>query len=124
MAQTAPVSVKLKKTTNLAAQLTSAEWFMSFPGTARRRSEAWTAARAATLYERHPEIDLRYGRLIKVLQRMGTYAPGTTPLSRRSARRAAPRTFPERLRPRAEFLASINLSESQSWTIRSRPCRG
>jgi len=33
-AQTEPVSVKLKKTRNLAAQLTSAEWFMSFPGTA------------------------------------------------------------------------------------------
>src|SRR5712692_88673 len=30
--QTAPVCVKVKKTRNLAAQLTSAEWFMSFPG--------------------------------------------------------------------------------------------
>ena len=37
-AQTAPVSIKLKKTRNLAAQLTSAEWFMSFPGTPRSRS--------------------------------------------------------------------------------------
>ena len=33
-AQTAPVSLKLKKARNLAAQLTSAEWYMSFPGDA------------------------------------------------------------------------------------------
>src|SRR5882672_8891832 len=36
--QTAPVSVKLKKTRNLAAQLTSAEWFMSFPGTPQQKA--------------------------------------------------------------------------------------
>ena len=31
-AQTAPISIKLRKARNLAAQLTSSEWFMSFPG--------------------------------------------------------------------------------------------
>src|SRR5256885_16592296 len=30
--QTAPVSIKLKKTQDLARQLTSSEWYMSFPG--------------------------------------------------------------------------------------------
>src|SRR4029450_10625781 len=34
----APIAVKLKKTGNLSAQLTSGEWMASFPGTAQQKN--------------------------------------------------------------------------------------
>src|SRR5262249_55835551 len=52
---------------------------------------------------------------VTVLQRMGTYAPGTQPTDPQKRKETRAIMDPERLRPRAEFLASINLSESQTW---------
>ena len=41
--------------------------------------------------------------------------PGTTPYEPQKRKESRAEMNPERLRPRAEFLASINLSESQTW---------
>src|SRR3954451_19129936 len=117
-AQTAPGSVKLKKTRNLAAQLTSAEWFMSFPGTAQDKAKKAAFMDRCTschTYERIAKSTYDTEGFIKVLQRMGTYAPGTTPYEPQKRKETRAEMSPERLRPRAEFLASINLSESQTW---------
>jgi streptogramin lyase len=117
-AQTAPVSVKLKKTRNLAAQLTSAEWFMSFPGTAQekaRKAAFMDRCTSCHTYERIAKSTYDADGFIKVLQRMGSYAPGTTPYEPQKRKESRAEMNPERLRPRAEFLASINLSESQTW---------
>lgn len=117
-AQAAPVSVKLKKTRNLAAQLTSAEWFMSFPGTAQEKAKKAAFMDRCTschTYERIAKSTYDTDGFIKVLQRMGTYAPGTTPYEPQKRKESRAEMNPERLRPRAEFLASINLSESQTW---------
>ena len=78
-AQAAPVAVKLKKTRNLAAQLTSAEWFMSFPGTAQEKAKKAAFMDRCTschTYERIAKSTYDTDGFIKVLQRMGTYAPG------------------------------------------------
>ena len=112
------VAVKLKKTRNLAAQLTSAEWFMSFPGTAQEKAKKAAFMDRCTschTYERIAKSTYDTDGFIKVLQRMGTYAPGTTPYEPQKRKESRAEMNPERLRPRAEFLASINLSKSQTW---------
>src|SRR5437870_5702972 len=113
-AQTAPISLKLRKTRNLSAQLTSAEWFMSFPGTKEQKAFMDRCTSCHT-YERIAKSTYDAEGFIKVLQRMGTYAPGTTPLEPQHRKETRAIMDPERLRPRAEFLASINLSEAQTW---------
>ncbi len=117
-AQTEPVSIKLKKTRNLAAQLTSAEWFMSFPGTPQEKAKKAVFMDRCTschTYERIAKSTYDTDGFIKVLQRMGSYAPGTTPYEPQKRKESRAEMNPERLRPRAEFLSSINLSESQTW---------
>src|SRR2546427_7312497 len=42
----ATADIKLKKTKNLAGQLTNAEWMMSFPGTEDQKAELLTASAA------------------------------------------------------------------------------
>ncbi len=115
---TAPVSIKLKKARNLSSQLTSAEWFMSFPGSREvKETKAAFMNRCTSChtYERIAKSTYNTEDFIKVLQRMGTYAPGTTPYEPQKRKETRALMDPERLRPRAEFLASINLSESQTW---------
>ena len=113
-AQTAPVSIKLKKARNLAAQLTSGEWFMSFPGS-RDQKVFMDRCTSCHTYERIAKSTYNADEFIKVLQRMGTYAPGTTPLEPHKRKETRALMDPERLRPRAEFLASINLSDAETW---------
>jgi virginiamycin B lyase len=113
-AQTAPVSITLKKARNLAAQLTSSEWYMSFPG---ERSQKLFLDRCTSChtYERIAKSTYNADEFIKVLQRMGNYAPGTTPLEPHLRKETRAVMDAERLRPRAEYLASINLSEAATW---------
>jgi virginiamycin B lyase len=113
-AQTAPVALKLKKARNLAAQLTSSEWFMSFPGE-RSQKNFMDRCTSCHTYERIAKSSYNADEFIKVLQRMASYAPGTTPLESHHRKESRGLMDPERLRPRAEFLASINLSESETW---------
>jgi streptogramin lyase len=113
-AQTAPVSLKLKKARNLAAQLTSAEWYMSFPGD-RSQKIFMDRCTSCHTYERIAKSTYNADEFIKVLQRMATYAPGTTPLEPHKRKETRGLMDPERLRPRAEFLASINVSQGEQW---------
>ena len=116
--QTPAVAVKLKKTRNLAAQLTSAEWFMSFPVSKEIKDTKAAFMNRCTschTYERIAKSTYDTDGFIKVLQRMGSYAPGTTPYEPQKRKETRAEMNPERLRPRAEFLASINLSEAQTW---------
>lgn len=112
--QAAPISLKLRKTRNLAAQLSNGEWMMSVPGTDQQKSFMDRCTSCHTL-ERPVKSTYDADGFIPLLQRMGSYAPGTSPLEpwkRHDVRRDI---SPERLRPRAEFLASINLSQAPQW---------
>jgi len=113
-AQTAPISIKLKKARNLSAQLSSSEWYMSFPGT-REQKLFMDRCTSCHTYERIAKSTYNADEFIKVLQRMGTYAPGTTPQEPHKRKETRAVMDPERLRPRAEYLASINLSDSETW---------
>jgi virginiamycin B lyase len=106
--------INLRKARNLSSQLTSGEWFMSFPGSAQQKMFMDRCTSCHT-YERIAKSTYNADEWIAVLQRMGTYAPGTTPLEPQKRKETRAEMSPERLRPRAEYLASINLSESQQW---------
>jgi streptogramin lyase len=91
---------------------------MSFPGTPQQKAQKAAFMDRCTschTYERIAKSSYNADEFIKVLQRMGTYAPGTTPYEPQKRKETNAEMNPERLRPRAEFLASINLSESQTW---------
>jgi len=118
----APVSIKLRKVRNLSAQLTSGEWMASFPGTPQQKAFMDRCTSCHT-YERIAKSTYTADEWIPVLQRMATYAPGTTPQTpqRRVEVRARTVVDGERLRPRAEYLASINLSEGPQWQYPLKP---
>src|SRR5262249_10829482 len=113
-AETPTVSVKLNKARNLSRQLTSGEWFASFPGTPQQEAFMDRCTSCHT-YERIARSTHGVEEWIGVLQRMGTYSPGTTPLEPQKRKETRALMDPERLRPRAEFLATINLGESLEW---------
>jgi hypothetical protein len=48
---------------------------------------------------------------------MGSYAPGTTPFEPQKRKESRAVMDPERLRPRAEYLATINLSGGAAMAV-------
>jgi len=93
----APVSIKLKKARNLAAQLTSGEWMASFPGTPQQKAFMDRCTSCHT-YERIAKSTYDSDGWITVLQRMASYAPGSTPLEPQRRKEVRERTVvdPER----------------------------
>jgi streptogramin lyase len=113
--QGAPLTIKLRKARNVAAQLTSGEWLMSIPGTPDQKNMLDRCTSCHTL-ERPIKSTYDADALTGVLQRMASYAPGTTPLEPHKRLDGRSMDVPsDRLRPRAEYIASINLSQQETW---------
>jgi len=114
--QGAPIAIKLRKARNVAAQLTSGEWLMSIPGTPEQKNMLDRCTSCHTL-ERPIKSTYDADALTGVLQRMASYAPGTTPLEPHKRLDGRSMDAPtDRLRPRAEFIAGINLSQQGTWS--------
>jgi len=110
----ANVELKLRKTRDLAAQLTNTEWFISMPGTAEQKRPLIECMSCHT-FERIARSKHNPDAMYEVLKRMATYAINTTPDKKQL--RAKPRPFNEAtFRALAAYLASINLSKSATWT--------
>ncbi len=112
--------LKLKKTHNLSAQLTTAEWLQSMPGTAKQKDGVLACVSCHTI-ERIVRSTHDADEFVQVQKRMGTYANQSVPT--RPQLRKAERLLEERgntrnkaQQDRAEYFASINLSESNTWT--------
>jgi virginiamycin B lyase len=106
----ASVDIKLRKTADLAAQLTNTEWFMSFPGTGEQKRALIECMSCHTL-ERIARSRFSADEFMPVLKRMANYANNT--IQARPQRRAVEVEFPEeRARKVAEYLAGVNLSTS------------
>lgn len=108
---TATADLRLKKTADLAGQLTDAEWVMSMPGTEAQKRPLLDCNSCHSLQR---IVMSRYtaDEWIPIIQRMRTaYTNNTTPLTpqRRMDQRSLP--SPESVRPYAEYLSSINLSQ-------------
>ena len=110
----ANVELKLRKTRDLAAQLTNTEWFISMPGTAEQKRPLIECMSCHT-FERIARSKHNPEAMYEVLKRMATYAINTTPDKKQL--RAKPRPFNEAtFRGLAAYLASINLSKGAGWT--------
>ena len=115
----ASVDLKLKKTRNLSTQLTNAEWIHSMNGTPKQKDLLLNCVTCHTV-ERIVKSTHDPDEFMQVQARMGTYANQSVPT--RPQKRLAERLLEERgdartkaQRERAEFLASINLSETATW---------
>jgi virginiamycin B lyase len=113
--------LKLKPTQNPAEQLTNAEWLMSMPGSQEQKAFLTTCTSCHGL-ERIVRSLHDAEEFLQVFARMDTYYPGSTPLKpqrlvgeRRNdgANSAMRREMGNRVT--AEWLASINLSQHETW---------
>jgi len=111
--RTTSVHLKLRKTEDLAAQLTNTEWFMSMPGTSEQKRPLIECMSCHTI-ERIVRSKHNAEEFAPLLRRMANYANNST--MARVQPRVAEREIPEdRVRKVAAYLATINLSAVPTW---------
>jgi virginiamycin B lyase len=115
------LDLKLQKTKDLAAQLTNADWFASFPGTDAQKSSIRGCTHCHTM-ERIVRTNYDTDRMVAVIERMATYPQLSFPL--KIQKLPAPRvgTGPQSAEQRAaawrrqaEYLTTLNLSAGPQW---------
>src|SRR5258706_7908166 len=114
----ARADIKLRKVKNLSAHLTNAEWMLSMPGTDEQKRFLLNCNGCHTL-ERIMKSTYDADGFMQVFQRMAGYYPGSTPLKPQRLAGKATRDV-ERGgsgRKTAEWLASVNLSERETWAF-------
>jgi streptogramin lyase len=120
--KTTTADLKLRKTGDLAPQLTNAEWLESFPGTDDQKASVRGCAHCHTL-ERVARSRHDVPQFMSVVERMAGYPPLAFPLM--PQRTPAPRIGPGAVqaeqqqqgrRRQAEYLASLNLSAVPHWS--------
>ncbi len=115
--KTAALDLKLRKTQNLAAQLTSQDWLNSFPGNLEQKTFLLNCVRCHTL-ERVAESHHDAEEWLAVYQRMGTYYGEGSARRPQILKQREGGGFgdPERLRKQAEYMSTISLSTVEKWT--------
>ncbi|MEA2975080.1 MAG: hypothetical protein QOF19_600 [Alphaproteobacteria bacterium] len=112
----ATADVKLDKTKNLEKQLSNAEWIMSAPGTDKQKSYLTNCVGCHNL--QRPMFSAHNAEeFLELFARMASYSSGSTPLNFQrlfvdGERVRVREQEGEASKARAEFLASINLSNS------------
>jgi virginiamycin B lyase len=115
----ASADLNLRKTKDLASQLSNAEWIQSMPGTDEQKGFLLNCVNCHRLdlitRSRHTAEEF-----LQVMQRMGAYANQSTPL--KPQKRLAERLLEERGEQRqqsrernAAFLSKVNLSSGGTW---------
>ncbi|HEY7286393.1 MAG TPA: amidohydrolase family protein [Vicinamibacterales bacterium] len=119
---TASVDLSLRKARDLAAQLTNADWFASFPGTDAQKNSIRGCTHCHTL-ERIVRTHYDVERMMAVIERMSTYPQLSFPY--KIQKLPAPRIgggqqSPEQVRAgwrrQAEYLTTLNLSGPDQWS--------
>lgn len=116
---TPTADLKLRKTRDLASQLTNAEWLASIPGTDQQKRSLLACVGCHTL-ERIVRSSHDAAEFAQVLPRMARYANQSTPLHPqvRRAERVLEQRGEARDRARqqqAHYLSTINLSSAPAW---------
>jgi virginiamycin B lyase len=122
--KSASADLKLKKTTNLASQLTNSDWLASFPGTPEQKASVQGCTHCHTL-ERITRSQHDAEEFMAVIDRMAHHTPESFPLmvqadgpgrqgggemtTEQTAQQDANR------RKQAEYLATLNLSTNEKW---------
>ena len=112
--KTATADIKLRKTRNLASQLSNAEWMMSIPGTEEQKAMLLDCTGCHTL-ERIVRSTHDADEWTQVITRMKGYAFVSTPLKPQRMLDETRAGKPEDYRKMAEYLATINLSAVDKW---------
>jgi len=111
----AKADLKLTKLRSLSAHLTNAEWLHSMPGTEQQKKFLLNCLGCHTL-ERIMKSPYDADQLMDVIGRMATYYPGSTPLRpQRLAGNFQRMRDRGNVRPIAEWLSTVNLSQQDSW---------
>jgi virginiamycin B lyase len=112
--QSATVDLKLRKTKNLAAQLSNAEWMASLPGAEDQKAFLLNCVSCHTL-ERIVRSTHDANEFTQVMTRMSGYGPVSQPIKPQRMLDPGRTGNPEQYRKQAEYLASVNLSEVSQW---------
>lgn len=105
----ATADLHLKKTADLAMQLTNADWLNSIPGTDAEKRRLIDCTSCHTL-QRVLITHFTANQLMQIIPLMSGFAPGASPLNP-ELRKSPPRHMdPAQLRSFAEYIASVNLS--------------
>jgi virginiamycin B lyase len=110
----ATADIKLKPTEHLANQLTNAEWMMSIPGTDAQKAFLLNCNSCHTV-ERIVRSTHDAEEFKQTFMRMGGYYPGSTPRKPQRLVGDAMRAVGNSDASAAEYLASINLSQRDTW---------
>jgi streptogramin lyase len=110
----ARIELKLRRTRDLAAQLTNTEWLMSWPGTNEQKRPLIECMSCHT-FERIARSKYDAKAMLDVLKRMATYANNTT-MARVQPRKVERHFDEEAVRKLADYLASVNLSKAATWS--------
>jgi streptogramin lyase len=110
-------NLTLRKTKNLASQLTDAEWLASVPGTEDQKKQLLGCTNCHTL-ERTLRSTHDAHEFMDVLERMAGYANQSFPLhpQKRVASPNLVRRFGAGTEDLARYLATINLSTTSAWS--------
>ena len=101
------IALKLRKTADLAAQLTNTEWFISMPGTPEQKRPLIECMSCHT-FERIVRSTYNAEAFLPVLKRMAQYANNTTQAQVQS-RLAEREVHDDLVRKLAAYLATVNL---------------
>ncbi len=124
------LDLKLRTTSDLAAQLTNAEWLVSFPGTAEQKASIQNCTHCHTL---EPVVRSHHdaAEFEQVLERMSHYTPESFPLMPQPhfGSRAGggelnteqQAQLQQNRHKQAEYLAMLNLSSSSRWNYTLKP---
>jgi virginiamycin B lyase len=117
----ATADLKLRKTADLAAQLSNAEWFASLPGNEQQKASVRNCTHCHTL-ERIMRSRADTDALVKIVERMSTYPQLSFPLMPQKlvAARVGGGEDPleqkmEGWRKQAQYLSTVNLSSTDQW---------
>ena len=113
------IDIKLKKTKNLASQLTNAEWMMSIPGTEAQKANLLDCSSCHTM-ERIMRSTHDVDEWMQVISRMKGYGAVSQPIKPQPMLDRSRAGTPEQYRKMAEYLATINLSSSDHWNYELR----
>ena len=106
--------ITLRKATDISAQMTNTEWFMSLPGTPAQKQKLIECMSCHTL-ERIVRSTFTSDDFVPLLKRMANYANNTTQalIQPRPTQRMGAE---DQIRKAADYLASINLSHGTTWS--------
>ena len=110
----ASLDIKLRKTRNLSAQLTNAEWLMSIPGTAEQKDFLMDCTSCHTI-ERIFRSSHGVEEWMDTIHRMRGYAPVSQTIKPQRMLDPSRAGNREDYRKAAEYLATVNLSDTEKW---------